>query len=293
MQDPIQTVYDGLTADGIEQARNHTSPPRRFRASEAGNCVRATYHRLSGARPKPREAGNFIYGILGDVDHDATRQIMNHHGVKIGGVTIDADGVATEHLLKRETFKVANPKDDGHVNVELTSRADGTLQTKYGDTLLEIKGTGFYPYQWLNKAFIEGGHDGALARVKEKHKKWYMQCQITMALTGYKWCYLLVKDRATGTLGQYNPETGERSGIYIEFDVEVFENLLQRFAYVTRKLDERVPPMPEYTASTNDCGWCDFRYLCHDAQERQDKGLTPTIVYPGPQFETHKVAIHE
>lgn len=285
MKDPVQHVYDELNKQGLHEARHHTAPPRRFRASEAANCVRDIWHRLSGDRPSPRDARGFIYGINGDVDHDVTRQLFNHHGAPVGGVTFGEDGEATEHLLVRKTFDVK--QNHQTVKVELTSRADGTIDTPRGEALLEIKGMGFYPYEWLNKAFIKGGHDAALERVHEKHKKYLYQCTVTMALTGKKLCYLLVKDRSTGTLGMHNPDTGERTGIYIEYDEALFQEILQRFAYIQRKIGEGTPPPPEFSASSNECGWCSFRYRCHDAMARKAKGVEPAIVYPGPEFEEH------
>lgn len=286
MKDPVQALYDSLDEEGIEGARAHTAPPRRFRASEASKCVRETWYRLSGCRPAPRQARNFIYGINGDADHDITRQLMNHHGVRVGGVTFDPEtGEAVEHMSVRKEFEVEQAGRT--IPIEMACRADGELETPRGSAVLEIKGMGYYPYDWLNKAFVKGGHDGALKRIHDKHKSYVWQTQVTMALTGHKLCYLLVKDRSTGTLGLHNPETGERSGIYIEFDPELFEQIKQRFALIKRKLQDGEPPMPEFADGSNECSWCPFYYMCHGAQVRRNKGEEPAVLYPGPQFEEH------
>lgn len=285
MKDPVQSLYDSLTEDGMNEARHHTAPPRRFRASESSDCVRKIYHRLNGDRPAPRDAAGYIYGINGDADHDITRQLMNHHGIPVGGVTFSEEGEATEHMLKRQTFTVESAGQN--IEVEVTSRADGELETPQGPAVLEIKGMGFYTYDWLNKAFIKGGHDGALERIHAKHKSYLYQTQVTMALTGHKLCYLLVKDRSTGTLGLHNPDTGERSGIYIEFDEALFQEILNRFAYIKRKLGEGSPPPPEFASGSRECSFCPFQYLCHKAREREQRGESPHILYPGPQFEEY------
>jgi CRISPR/Cas system-associated exonuclease Cas4 (RecB family) len=285
MKDPVQVVYEQLREDGIHEVRQHTAPPKRFRASEAANCVRQTWYRLNGDRPAPRDAVGYIYGINGDVDHDVTRQLFNHHGQAIGGVTFDKDGEATEHMWGRKEYNIEQA--GRNVKFTLTCRADGSIETPRGDSLLEIKGMGHWPYEWLNKAFVSGGHAEALDRVKKKHSKYLYQVHVTMALTGYRQCYLLVKDRGTGTLGLHNPDTGERSGIYIEFDDELWETMLQRFAYIQRKLDEGKPPPPEFAAGSNDCKYCPFNYLCHEANERRARGIEPAVLYPGPQFEEH------
>jgi CRISPR/Cas system-associated exonuclease Cas4 (RecB family) len=285
MKDPVQALYDSLNNDGVEEVRAHSPPPRRFRASEASKCVREIYHRLNGDRPAPRDAQGFIYGINGDADHDITRQLLTHHGIPVGGVTFEPDGSVKEHMFYRETIPVL--QQGRQIPVELTCRADGEIDTPRGNAVLEIKGMGHYPYKWLNKAFEDGGHDAAAAYVREKNKSYVYQCMVTMYLTGHKLCYLLVKDRGTGTLGLHNADTGERSGIYIEFDEELFDEILNRFAYVKRKLEDGEPPQPEYASGSRDCGWCPFNYLCHGATERRARGVEPAVLYPGPQFEEY------
>jgi len=277
LKDPAQALYDALEERGLEEARGHSAPPRRFRASEAANCVRQIYHRLNGDRPAPRNGRSAMYGMCGDVDHDLSRALLVEAGVPIGGIDFKESGEQEELLFYRETITHNDQR------FEMTARCDGLVpETPRGPALLEIKGMSAFAYDWLNKAFIKGGHDGALERVKKKHQSYYDQCQISMAMSGQKLCYLLVKDRSSGTLGLHNPDTGERSGIYIEWDTERYKQILDRFAYVTRKLNEGSPPMPEYTSSSNQCSWCEFRYRCHDALERKNKGLEPHVVYPGP-----------
>ena len=98
---------------------------------------------------------------------------------------------------------------------------------------------------------------------------------------------LIVKDRSSGTLGVYDMDTGERSGITLDFDPEVFQLILRRFGFVMQSLKSGEAPLPEYTAKSNECKYCSFYYACHGAIERAKKGLEPTILYPGPQFEEY------
>ena len=282
MKDPCQQLYDSLDAEGLHSAREHTSPPRRFRASEANNCVRLIWHRLHGDRPAPRNGRSLMYGVCGDVDHDLTRQLYNAHGVPIGGVTFGDDNQGIEHMFYRKEIMIETPT--GTVPVTITARADGELETPQGPALLEIKGMGFYYYKFLNEAFEKGGHQACIERLNDKHMSYMRQMQISMYLSGHKLCYLVVKDRASGTIGLHNSDTGERTGIYVPFDQELFDDTMQRFAYVTRKLDENEAPLPEKTPGSNDCGWCEFRYRCHDMMKREKNGEEPFILYPGPQM---------
>jgi CRISPR/Cas system-associated exonuclease Cas4 (RecB family) len=278
MVDPIQQLYDSMDAAGWEEARHHRAPPRRFRASESSNCVRRVWHRHHGDRPAPRKAQSMMYGVCGDADHDITRQLLKHYGVPVMGVVFEKDGEVTEQLLVRKEFTRTNAQGQD-VTVTLTARADGVIDTPRGRCVLEVKGMGYWPYDWLNKAFVAGGEAGAHKRLRDKHGAYYDQCQVTMALTGYKQAYLLPKDRATGTLGLHNAETGERAGLYIEFNEADFEAILQRFVFIASKVDE--PPLPERPSGSYECNFCEYRYRCHD------RFSTGEITYPGPQVEEY------
>lgn len=298
MKDPIQQLYDQLGEQCLDQVRRHYRPSTRFRASESANCMRAIWHRLRGDRPKPRDGVGSMYGIMGDIDHDVTRQLLNQSGTEIGHVDYsDGTGEGKEQLQIQHPFTVKRESDGREIEIIVSGRADGSLTTPRGRALLEIKGTGFWVYKWLNEAYLAGfkdkdggqhkpGQDAALARVKEKHKTWYAQVQTSMAIFGYDLCYLIVKDRSTGTIGQVNPETNVREGIYIPFDPAFFANSLQRFAHVASKLGVEVKdgPKPEFASKSKECSYCDFRWMCHEAYERRQKGLEPVYLYPGPQL---------
>jgi hypothetical protein len=242
-----------------------------------------------------------MYGVCGDLDHDATRQLLTHYGAPVEGIVYSGDGAQEEQMYVRKTYEVPIPGREGFcTTIEVVSRADGEMETARGKRLVEIKGTGFYPYKWLNAAFTEGykddagvkhppGHDAALARIKDKHPKWYAQMQVTSALSGYedRGAYLIVKDRSTGTLGVYNEGTGERTGIYVPFEPKMYEEILDKFAFVKRAVRSGEIPAQGYPRKSKTCEYCDFRWACHGADERREKGLTPEHLYPGPQMEEY------
>lgn len=291
MKDPILHLYEQMTEDGLNEVRSYSTPPKRFRASEAADCVRKIWYRLSGYRPAPRDASGKMYGVAGDADHDITRQLFTHYGIKVTGIQINEDGTIKETMYPRVQFPVEHAGQT--YMVDIIARADGQIETPRGDCLLEIKGTGYYRYDWLRKTYEKEGLSGAEARVKAKHSSWYAQCQVTMSLTGLKRTYLVVKDRASATLGVYRedehgkPILESRTGQYIELDEAAFAQTLQRFAYVMRKLEEGKAPAPEFTAGSMECNYCPFFYLCHGATQREAAGLKPAILYPGPQIDIH------
>jgi len=310
--DPIKKLYESMTQAAIEDTRNHRRPPTRFRPSEAGDCVRQIWFRLKGQRPAPRTAKSNMYGIKGDVDHDTTRQLLNHYTeTGVGGVTYDEHGNSDETMAVKMEFEVEMKDEhgavEGVVKILVSGRADGEIapDTDKPDdlALCEIKGTGYWPYDWLMKSFDGGyktlggkkvppGHDAALARIKDKHKSWYFQCQATMAITGYKKCYLIVVDRSSGTIGLHSEDTDERMGITFDFDPTVWEEILQKFAYIKYKLNADEMPPAEYASKSMECSWCPFYYACHGAAERRAKKLDPAVKYPGPQMETYHDGAH-
>ena len=251
-------------------------------------------------KPAPRNAVGNLYGIRGDIEHDTTRQLLNKYTpAGVQGVTYGEDGEGKETMIIKKEYTV-ELRRGGTVNILISGRADGEIAYDADNpddlALLEVKTTGFYPYDWLSKAYeagyktadgtkVPGGHGAALARIKEKHKSWYAQCQMTMGITGHTKCYLLVVDRSSGTMGLHNKTTDKREGIIFDFDQEFFDDLLQKFASIKYKLNVDEAPIAEFAEKSTECSYCPFKYRCHDAVNRRRKGLEPAVVYPGPQTE--------
>ena len=124
-KDPIEYLYEQMAEDGLNEVRSYSTPPKRFRASEAANCMRQIWYRLSGYRPAPRDAEGKMYGVAGDADHDITRQLFAHYGIELTGVKQEVDGVITETLYPRKQFEVEH---GGKVyKIDIAARADGAI----------------------------------------------------------------------------------------------------------------------------------------------------------------------
>ncbi len=287
--DPVKKLYDAMDAEGLDDVRGHRKPPLRFRPSEAADCVRQIWFRLRGQRPAPRDGTSNKYGIDGDNAHDTTRLLFNHYGSPVLGVDYDEHGRGDEKMVKKTEYEVVLPEDGGTVKVLISGRADGAIVLEEGEDpeLLEVKSMGFYKYDWMAKAYEKEGTAGALARVKEKEKSYWYQCQVSMGLFGFKKCYLVMVDRSTGTIGLYNKTTGKREGLVLDFDPKVWQEILDKFAYIKYKLNVDEKPLAEYPASSYQCTYCPFKYACHDAAKRRKQGLSPAVVYPGPQMEIY------
>lgn len=290
--DPIKKLYERLQQNCVDKVYQYYKPTRNFRCSESSNCVRQLWYRLSGYRPAPRTPVGEVYGICGDLDHDLTRQLFEFSEVPIHMVQTLESGEQVEGLLLDQTFPVEHNGETYYVRIR--GRSDGEIDTDKGRNLLEIKGTGFWPYKYLQQAYDKSGVKGVIDRIRgtetepAKHLQWYAQCQISMGLTGHKYTYLVVKDRSTGTLGFYkdddngDPDEATRTGVHLPFNQEFFDMTMQRFAYVVRKLEEGVPPAPEFTAGSKNCNQCDFFYRCHGAKDGK-------VVYPGPQLDMEPI----
>ena len=288
-EDPVKLLYERMAEAGIQKARDHRRPVQRFRASEAGDCLRRVYYRLSGCRPAPLTPRSMFYMDGGNVDHDLTRRILQHYDIPVGGVTFNEDGTVDEGDIIVAEYDVMLPSEDV-VHLTVSCRPDGFIAIPGDDdAVLEIKGIGFWQFSWLQKTYCKGGPEAVLERIREKHKSHLWQTMVTMELTRRDNAYLLYKDRASEQLGLYNDETEERAGVCVPFDSEIWAEILQRWAFVRQCIDssENEPPAPEYSDGSGYCNNCDFHYMCHGAEERRQQGKTPVIKYPGPQIDIH------
>jgi hypothetical protein len=214
--------------------------------------------------------------------------MFDHYNIPITGVIMNDDGSVeeTESLTRMATAEFP----DGNVEVELSARLDGIIETEKGTCVLEIKGVGFNSFKWLNEAWRKGGEEAVFERVKDKHRYWYSQCQISMFIIQQKYpeiqnAYLVVKDRSSGALGFFDEKRGHGT-IHIPYDPDEVKAVTQRMGVVKKALDTGVPPTRRIEGSM-DCTWCNFHYLCYGADTRRKKNLEPVILYPGPQIDHH------
>lgn len=293
MKDPINALYASMYGENLKHIEKHKNPAMRFRASESATCWKQIYLRHTGYMPIPVLPDIEMLGVQGSVDHDVTRQLLAQHGVVLKETTTDADGNTDETL---EGFCEVDVKG---TKIIVSFRADGEVSTPQGDGLLEIKGMGFYPYDYMQKAFIAGGNEGCVERLKTKHVRYYWQMMMSVYLSNtfrgkdYKFAYFLPKDRSGGNLGvgeftrTRDPLTGEytfrntRTGIYVPFDQATVDHVLAKFAHVSRSVEAYTAPSPQYAAGSDSCEkYCPFVYACHHADERAAKGIEPAVLYP-------------
>lgn len=309
--DPIQRTYLDRDEAGREQARNQRNPARRFRASGLTDCKRQEFYRQSGWIQKPRYGVSDDYGIDGDVHHDIVRQYMLAHGIRLAGITQAEDGSTDEFMFVTHDFETTNANGDT-TSITISTRQDGWIfHEDYGWMLMEIKSVGHWPQHYMAKAFFEGwkdengkkygpGEEAALAYMIEKKPEYIAQIMAGLAIgkargednlpfdTSEQYtldhAYLVMKDRSNCHIG-YHDRDGDKEmlgGIIIHWDEELFNKILRRCAITKGKINAGTPPIPEYPAGSKQCGWCPFKYACHDADKRRKRGQTPAIVYPDP-----------
>lgn len=277
--DPIQQMYEKRDEQGRERARNYRKPPLRFRASEVADCSRKIWYRLSGYAPAPRYGRDDDFGIDGDAHHDIVRQLMRAYDIRLEGLTFNDDGTVSEDQMKTKTFMV-----DG-LKVPVVGRCDGFIFLPDRDelALLEVKSKGFWVFKYIQEAFEANGIRGVLDRIIDKHPDIYAQSNITALIHDMEYVYVLIKNRDMCQTGVYNDDTSARhGGTEFSRDDEQNEKTLKKLANIKRKVMDGVPPPPAGPPGSKECGYCKFKYLCHDADKRAKRKLTPTVVYPDP-----------
>ena len=307
--DPIARMYLARDEDGREQARNYKKPPVRFRASELSDCKRRTWYRLSGWVPAPRTGFDDDWSVDGDVHHDIVRQLMLRWDVKLAGITQSEDGSTHEDGFVVQSFDL-----EGR-SLDVSTRQDGWIwHEDYGWMIMEIKSVGHWKHNYMLKAYTDGwtGEDGThyppgetavVAYLTAKYPAYIYQMHAGMAIAKARassqlpfdpaeqhtldHAFLVLKDRSNCHIGFHDDKMGVLGGIVIPFVPETWDKVLRRLYTTKGKVLDGTPPLPEYTAGSRECGYCPYRYACHDATKRRAKGLTPAIVFPDPAVGIH------
>jgi CRISPR/Cas system-associated exonuclease Cas4 (RecB family) len=291
--DPIARMYAERDEAALDNIRNYRKPSVRLRASELADCKRAVYYRLTGHVPSPDTGFSNDWSEEGDIHHDIVRHKLLAHGFELAGVTVNDDGTMTENKYVVQEFEYEGKP------FKISTRQDGWIKhPDHGWMLLEIKSVGHWPYKYMNDAYQAGGHDGLLEYIMEKKPNFIYQVHAGMAIAKARGpealpfdhtekhtldlAYIIIKDRSNCHIGFHDGERGVSGGVYVPWEDETWEKIGARSSFTTEKVRDGKIPMAEYTSSSTPCGYCRYRYLCHDADRRRKAGLEPAIQYPHP-----------
>jgi CRISPR/Cas system-associated exonuclease Cas4 (RecB family) len=291
MTDPIVNLYDAMDAKQLD--RSGWGRPNAYYASNAYQCRRNLWYKYSGYRPAPGSSWLSMIAEAGNMGHDLIRRMLLDTGAEMRGVEVKEDGTVEETIAVRKTFDF--PVED--VSFKVSIRPDGEillkgLVDKYGGVAdhsgwcaLEIKTIDGHTSDYSSRAFKAGGHDGVLAYFKDRRAKYFDQMQLSMGMMGASMGALLIYDRSMGQAGYYNPKTGERLGFMIvPFDPVRFDQLIKKFKATALAVKAGEAPAPEYTRGHTMCKQCDFKYLCHDYEQRKRQGMEPHVLYPNAEI---------
>jgi len=279
--DPVQHLYNEITKDEIEKVRQFKKPVRRFRASEAADCARKVWYRLSGYMPTPRAASLELVAQSGNLHHDYVRQLLNLYGVQLVGLQMNEDGTVTEDANVVKEF------ERNGVRFTVSGRSDGGIVLDSGEAVLEIKSVGNWSYQAINKAYT-AGNEALKQYLLEKRKSYLWQGQV-MALLQDKTegiLYLLVVNRDNMAIGFGQSGTDEHTGFATPIDNALQEQILLKFARIQKALNAKTPPAPDFNPGSTECGYCEFAVYCHEMRSRKERGIKPFINYPIPELFT-------
>jgi hypothetical protein len=179
----------------------------------------------------------------------------------------------------------------------VSTRQDGWIYHEdYGWMLMEIKSVGHWKYDYMNKAYISGGHDRLLEYITEKSPGYIYQINAGLEIARDRgglpfetdepytldMAYLVIKDRSNCHIGFHDDKHGALGGVLVPYDPSVIDTIVNKTYRLKGMVLDGTPPLPEYPSGSRECGYCPFKYLCHDADKRRRKGQHPVIVYPDP-----------
>jgi hypothetical protein len=270
--DPIAKLYEFLRLKGIDDLKNWAPPHHHYWASESGGCLRRVYYRLSGLKPLPETPEDMLLSMDGDVHHDIVRQLFDQAGIEQRAIVFEESGSVKE-TGQRKTYHF-----EGY-DIEVSGRCDGEIATPRGWAVHEIKSIWFYGYKYYQDDYKKGGADAVLERIEKKNGAWVPQAQFMMDMRELDTWYLTLKDRNFGGIG-FERE-GRRVGVYLDRDPKVLDTALADLVTVEKALEGSTDPPPQrFLAGDWKCKSCRWRYACHDADARRDRGLVPDVVYP-------------
>lgn len=278
--DPVKDMYDKRQAELIAEAtqKDFYKPNEiRFRASELTDCPRRIYHRLVGDRPLPNSPRLGDYGSIGDAAQDICRQRLVDAGINVGGVDFTPSGQI------ETTSKVGEFACMGE-NIKIASRLDGLLEYDGHDGILEVKSVGYWKWDGMAKAYTSNGVEGLIAHVKKKYLSYIWQMEASMRINGKKEGYLLIYDRSEGRIGVHSKrdDADRVGGFWLAADDERWKQILNKLLRIQRAVKRKVALRPGELPGSTACQRCPFSYACHEAIDRRQRGVEPSVVYPFP-----------
>lgn len=277
--DPIRAAYVAQEEQNLAQLLRTRIPPQRFTASELGHCKRRIWYRHAGYIPSIFTARGSDYGRDGNMHHDLVRTFM----VDMGGAHLEEVSRGPSGLLDTECF--AKDVTVQHKGLSLTfhARVDGVIKLGRSKLVLEIKSVSNKDYYEYNNTWTRTvDPDAMLSLLYERNIDYVYQTHVGMFATKLKQAYVVLKGRdnaCTGFHSQRDPAL-ILGGITVPWKKETWTVILNRAALVQKALNEGSPPRPEFLKSSKQCKYCSFLHLCHDAEKRRKRGVTPFEVHP-------------
>ena len=262
--DPVKQMYEHVQRDLDKQHENYSPPPIRFRASEAGECSRRIWYRLSGYKPESAKSAFMEFlTAMGDLAHDVVRWRMKRAGVELFDLTFDEEsGSITE-----DNSRAAMVDKDGE-KFTVSFRADGGVMIDGVPHVLEVKSIDGFSYNAMKNVFDKKGWPGLMDYLRtetdrnrgDKYSKWFGQADVSGLLSKEKVHrgYLIIGDRSMGQFG-FN---GSNEGMAFDLDEDHLQEILRKFAMINRMVRDGTPPMQEYVQTSRDCGYCPYRIQC-------------------------------
>lgn len=276
--DPVKQLYADRQVQCLKDIKEYKAPRQNFRASELEQCRLRVWYRLSGYIPAARTPRGDDYGHDGDMHHDQVRNQMRAAGMKLGGLTFNKDKTVTEN----DSY-VLEIKHKGQA-FKISMRLDGTITLGTMKHTLEIKSLGFWKYKPFREVWTQTESMAAVTGYMMSNRRDIVyQVHANMMATKLKRAYVLLKDRSDCALGLHSDKKPEvvLGGVIVEFDPVIWDEILNRMAYITKKLQAKEAPEPDHQIEVNECKtYCGYYHMCHGANKRRKRGLEPVYLHP-------------
>jgi CRISPR/Cas system-associated exonuclease Cas4 (RecB family) len=251
--DPVQKLYKHLDKLNLERAGGTKRPSSRFRPSEISQCARRVWYRQGGGQMPAEEGFLRLYGMDGNICHDTVRLLLRDAGVELAGLKFNDDGSVEELDFFRDTITHKGE------TFQVSGRGDGRIKVDDTWMYLEIKSLDAYKAKWLNIRYQEGEIREYLYK---KYPNFVQQCTLCAKHLGLPASYLILKDRSSCQIG-FADQEWERRGYVLPVDEDLYTQMLDKMAMITRMRREGVPPIREYTEGSKECKNCPFSEECY------------------------------
>lgn len=220
----VQLIFENIQ-EGIDSEQSSERFPGTYRGSELGKCARAIQYTVLNTEREKIDPQLALLFRDGDLHHDDLRSLLS----RVGTLTNVEQGA---------TGKFKTTVKGKEYEITLTITPDMIFNRDY---IVDIKSINRFSFKYLSK-------DWVLTNKKE----YVIQINTYMKLFKKAYGCLLFKCKDTSELKQ----------MWFPFDEELWQETLQKLAFITYAVDSKVMIKRPFRRGSKECGKCNFFQTC-------------------------------